>query len=63
MRPTRQHVVVVSGERTSAWRLVVCLLESGFCLEVDQGTVHLMVGSSAEVEVVAGKFSSNGKVF
>ena len=42
---------------------MVCLLESGFCLEVDQGTVHLMVGLPVEVEVVVGKFSGNGKVF
>ena len=53
-----QIVVVIVGERTSTWRRVVGLLEFWFCLEVDQGTVHLMLGSSAEVEVVAEKIIS-----
>ena len=54
--PTHRRVVVVIGERNSAWRRVVSLPESRFYLEVDRGTAHLMVGSSAGVEVVVGKF-------
>ena len=42
----RRHVVVVAKERNSAWRHVVGLLES---------RAHLMVGSSAGVEVVVEK--------
>ena len=41
---------------------MVGLPESRFCLEVDRGTAHLMVGLSARVEVVIGKFVGCGKV-
>ena len=60
--PTRRHmlriVVVIVGERTSTWRRVVGLLEFWFCLEVDRGTVHLMLGLTAKVEVVTEKIIS-----
>ena len=55
MCPTRLCVVVLAEERTSTWRRVVGLLESGFCPKVDRGMVHLMLGSSAIVEVVSRK--------
>ena len=77
-RSTRRRVVVVAGERNTLWRCVVGLPESRFCLEVDRGTAHLMVGSPAHlmvgspahlmvgsparVEVVVGKFAGCGKV-
>ena len=57
---TRCHmrwcVVVAAGEITSAWRHVVSLSEPGFLPRVDRGMAHPMVGSSAGVEVVVGKF-------
>ena len=52
---TRRHVVVVAEERNNPWRRVVNLLVPGFLPGVDQGTAHLMVGSSAGVEMVTGK--------
>ena len=54
VRPMRRRVVVVARDRTSTWRRVVGLLKSGFCPEVDRGTTHMMLGLSAEVEVVVG---------
>ena len=45
-------VVVAVGERNSAWRACWCL---GSFQGVDQGTMHLMVGSSTGVEMFVGK--------
>ena len=52
---TFRCVVVVAEERNNPWRRVVNLLVLGFLPRVDQGTAHLMVGSSAGVEMVTGK--------
>ena len=53
--PTPRRMVVAIGERTSAWRRMVSLPDSGFLLGVYRGMAHLMVVSLVGVEVVAGK--------
>ena len=55
---TCRCVLVVAGERNSAWRRLVSLSESRFCLEVDQGTTHLMGGGRPKLRWSRENFSS-----